>query len=627
MIFNNDEVNLPERLLQALTSDRLVVFVGAGVSAKAYPAQPADTFYPNFADLAHQIAVRLTRKPSADEEKYIDEGFIDRVLGEWDDDSGDVRRHAAGILTVNEPGQRIDLHRSIVRLFAGDLTPRVVTTNFDRLLVRARDAEGFATDMRWRISLAPSLPPAKRFQGICCLHGTVDDPAEMVLTDKDIGRAYMDENWALRFAHAMFQNFDVLFIGYSLEDPPLRYLSLALEGATRQARWALVPDPLGTADKVRVERMWKRRHVEPIWYRANAGDYRALERTISDWGADNARTFINRKGVLSEFGKAKPDHLPPHELSRARFFLQDPPSLRDFAKDPLDVGWYDRLEEWGCLDFVLKANGAEKETDSVLLNRLVQWIASDPTGMLGKILKYRLTLQPAFFDEFCRVYEGGAVTVDRKSLLQILEFLRPAIERGSPIRFGFLFVEKLLARLFDEGYVEYGIWLFTRCFDTRSTVTTGPSFAKQYANLEGQDTSALPETELRYDLGFVDQLSDHRAKELFAKVLRSRVTSIGGPLIHALTLKLVEISSFERLEGDLESHHKRSAIEPNDQDRYRHSPQDAVLDLLRDCWEALLVVDRRAAGKVAEGWKSITHGLVERLAIHATRRLLETDAS
>jgi hypothetical protein len=37
----------------------------------------------------------------------------------------------------------------------------------------------------------------------------------------------MDEGWALRF---IFQRFDVLFVGYRLEDPPLRYLSLALEG-------------------------------------------------------------------------------------------------------------------------------------------------------------------------------------------------------------------------------------------------------------------------------------------------------------------------------------------------------------------------------------------------------------
>ena len=63
----------------------------------------------------------------------------------------------------------------------------------------------------------------------------------MVLTDKDIGRAYMDEEWALRFAHSIFQQFDVLFVGYSLEDPPLRCLSLALEGGAEQGRWALIP--------------------------------------------------------------------------------------------------------------------------------------------------------------------------------------------------------------------------------------------------------------------------------------------------------------------------------------------------------------------------------------------------
>jgi hypothetical protein len=53
--------------------------------------------------------------------------------------------------------------------------------------------------------MAPFLPPVRRFSGICYLHGSVDGPNDMVLTDKDIGRAYMDEGWALRFAHSMFQ--------------------------------------------------------------------------------------------------------------------------------------------------------------------------------------------------------------------------------------------------------------------------------------------------------------------------------------------------------------------------------------------------------------------------------------
>jgi hypothetical protein len=141
MIFTDDDVNLPERLLQALTTNQLVVFAGAGVSARAYKEQPANTYYPNFRELAEGIAGRIGRSVTDDEQQSLKVGFIDRVLGEWDDQKGDVRRHAADILQSNETEQRLDLHKAILQLFAGGLTPRIITTNFDRLLIRALESE------------------------------------------------------------------------------------------------------------------------------------------------------------------------------------------------------------------------------------------------------------------------------------------------------------------------------------------------------------------------------------------------------------------------------------------------------------------------------------------------------
>jgi len=133
----------------------------------------------------------------------------------------------------------------------------------------------------------------------------------------------MDEGWALRFAHSNFQRFDVLFVGYRLEDPPLRYLSLALEGITVRERWALVPDPGPDGPKkTQTEQDWQRRHVDPIWYSAKAGDYRALERTINAWGKDNSRSFLDRRNLLADIGKSKPNHLKPHDLNRAKFFYR-----------------------------------------------------------------------------------------------------------------------------------------------------------------------------------------------------------------------------------------------------------------------------------------------------------------
>ena len=50
MRLNEDNVNIPEKLINAHIDNRLVIFVGAGISAKAFPGQKSITYYPTFYD-------------------------------------------------------------------------------------------------------------------------------------------------------------------------------------------------------------------------------------------------------------------------------------------------------------------------------------------------------------------------------------------------------------------------------------------------------------------------------------------------------------------------------------------------------------------------------------------------
>ena len=157
MRFNNDNVDIDEKLIDHLEKDELVIFVGAGVSAQAYPNQKKKTYYPTFRGLVYEIAKRIGKKLSDEEERLLRQGFSDRILGMWDLDEGNIHSIAAEILRENEDGQRIVLHQAIIRLFPEGTEPRIVTTNFDNLLVRARNAGGFDSDPRWQIFDAPSL--------------------------------------------------------------------------------------------------------------------------------------------------------------------------------------------------------------------------------------------------------------------------------------------------------------------------------------------------------------------------------------------------------------------------------------------------------------------------------------
>ncbi len=98
-----------------------------------------------------------------------------------------------------------------------------VTTNFDR---------GFllCTPNPPAVDSAPRLPIPKlaSWNSLVHLHGligNVDQTADsLVLTSADFGAAYLTEGWASRFISDLFRRFAVLFVGYSVEDPVVRYM-------------------------------------------------------------------------------------------------------------------------------------------------------------------------------------------------------------------------------------------------------------------------------------------------------------------------------------------------------------------------------------------------------------------
>ena len=497
MIFTEDGVDLPEELLTSLAEGRLVLFVGAGVSARAFPAQTKGTFYPSFPELVREVALRLGRVLSEQEGRDIKSGFADRVLGTFDASLGDVNGIAADILSERYEYQRIEFHRAIVRLVNTSPRPQVVTTNFDRLLERAVAEEKGSSSAVWEITVAPSLPPLRRFSGICYLHGRVDVQEDLVLTDKHIGRAYMDEGWALRFAHTMFRERDILFVGYSLDDPPLRYLSLALEGESMRRRWAFVRAPDEEAKKETLRRDWERRNVTPIWHKGPTGDFRALEKTIDAWASNTSKTFLDRRNVLTLFGVTDPGNLAPHDLELARYFLRDAATLRDFSGNELHLRWLNKFLEWGIADDVVKPTAEASEAAGVLLQRFAKWLCAEPVEVCALLARYRANLHPGLFDALCR--NAAASSLPTKVFRQLLEFFRPSLER-SPSFLGFVFLEEVMERLLDEGLVDDAFWLLGLSLRVQSSVTAQRNFEFEYAQSVGQSTHELAEKVLRFNM-------------------------------------------------------------------------------------------------------------------------------
>lgn len=622
MRFTDYNVDIDEDLITALRSGTLVVFIGAGVSARAYPNQPRNTYYPTFRELVHEIAKRIDKPLSNDDRKLLKQGLSDRVLGEWELGFGDVHAIAAEILQENEAGQRIDLHRAILRLFPEESEPRVVTTNFDNLLVRARDKEGLKGTSGWKIYEAPSLPPAntERFKGICFLHGRVTAPQEMILTDRDIGRAYMDEGWALKFAHELFRNFTVLFIGYGLEDPPLRYLSLALEGNNDKKHWVMLADK-----KKKEERDWLRRGVTPIWYPAKRNDFRVLERTISDWAENNRFGYIDRRNLLSGWAQTDPNRLAPHDLDCAKYYLQTPELLRDFAENiKNENNWFDKLVEWGHFDFILKKSAEFKEADNVLAQVLIKWLLQDPHKWLVKLIPYRKTMNEILFEFFCRKLKKDSqqYNLETNDLRMLLEFFKHSIENDSRKMFS-LEIGEILKRLVKEGFPDDAVWLFIATNRTNPDIRTAHNFSYLMDKETGGETKGIYPLKLEMEFNSQD-LRVHQSRKYINKIFLPEIKTIGSSLLSALTNELFHIRmSLKRMGQGKYSYLRRKAIEQHAQNIHRSDMYNFFIDAIIDLWEALLKEAPDQAIKIYHCWSEIDDGIFNRMALHAACLILE----
>ena len=301
MQFVTNGPDIPDALLQAHEEGRVVFFCGAGVS---YPAG-----LPDFKGLVGDIYRRNGTSPKDIERAALDRGQYDATLD---------------LLERRLPGQRLavrrallqalkpklrrkgatDTHAALLRLARNrEGALRLVTTNFDRVFYAAAKRSGQA----FQAHAAPMLPIPKnsRWNGLVYLHGMLPEKADdtalhrLVVTSGDFGLAYLTERWAARFVSELFRNYVVCFVGYSINDPVLRYMMDALAadrmlGEVTLQAWALGDCEAGQEARKTVE--WEAKGVTPILYHVVAGthDHSGLHKTLHAW-ADTYRDGVTGK--------------------------------------------------------------------------------------------------------------------------------------------------------------------------------------------------------------------------------------------------------------------------------------------------------------------------------------------
>ena len=368
--------------MQAHEEGRVVFFCGAGIS---YPAR-----LPGFAGLVDELYSRLEIIPDPVQAAAIKSKRYDT---------------AVGLLEANFVGGRQAVRQKIAEILDPDISApiatathdalltlaecrerrtRLITTNFDRLFEHVI-ANGRPAAERFE---APLLPvPKQRWDGLVYLHGLLpEDPADnnldnLVVSSGDFGLAYLTERWAARFVSELLRNFVVCFVGYSIDDPVLRYMMDALAADRLLGEWPPEMFAFGSFSKREEEARaneWRAKNVTPILYREHRR-HAYLHRTLRTWADTYRDGARGKERIVVEYAMARPDTATSQDdfVSRMLWALSDSkglPAMRFADLNPVPgLDWLEPLGEdrFGHADLVRfgvppKASADEKLAFSLI---------------------------------------------------------------------------------------------------------------------------------------------------------------------------------------------------------------------------------------------------------------------
>ncbi|MDE0002617.1 MAG: DUF4020 domain-containing protein [Rhodospirillaceae bacterium] len=586
-----DEIDFPAPLLSALRDGSLVVFAGAGVSM----GKPASL--PDFGSLVKTIA-QGTGKNKLDRE--AEDVFLGRLHHR------DVRVHeiAARNLHKNLCGDTpkpTGLHRDLLRLYPEQEAVRIVTTNFDLLF---EDAAQEIFPARPELFRAPALPLGRSFSGIVHVHGSLDRPDDMVLTDADFGRAYLTEGWARRFLVELFRSFTVMFVGYGHNDPVMKYLARALPAQESQKRFALTEDP--DADH------WPVLGIEPVPYPRKPGDdHVGLGKGIHGLANHARRGLLDRRHEISEIAE-RPPSPDESEADIVDEALSDSTTAQFFADAATDPEWLHRLDRRGHLAPLFGAADLP-DLHGPLAGWMVGRFVFDHSETVFQLIgRHGMCLNPMVWHQLANAVAFRDHPALNGDLLSRWVSCLLATAQPHSDRHVLLYLAQRCARAgLEEALIETFDAMSAHRLYLRPAL---PDFDEELtgdAGLSGNDI----EVEL------VPDEDGGAFRELWETDLRPRLDSVAEPILAIAVTHLDArhrtLSGWQKADRDWDPESfSRHAIEPHEQNHNFHHV-DVLVDAARDCLEWLIGNRPEAAAAWCARLVRSRTPLLRRLSVHA----------
>ncbi len=578
-------IQFPEPLLAALRDGKLVVFAGAGVSIPSG--------LPNFTELAKRIAVGTDQELQQEEPE-------DHFLGRLQRSRIKVHERAVDALTRDDLSPNA-LHKNLLRLYSDVDQVRIVTTNFDLLFEQAVND---VFDSKPEVFRAPALPLGRDFNGIIHIHGDVNHPNKMVLTDADFGRGYLTEGWARRFLVDLFRHFTVLFVGYSHNDTMMNYLARALPMSTTVQRFALT-------ERTDAPQQWQVLGIKPIEYpKADECNFSGLNKGVQGLADTVRRNILGWQREITEIA-GKPPPLDEEAVGIIEYALKDVATTRFFTNAARSPKWIDWLDEREQLDSLFSTGSDLSGQDSILASWLAEHFAyqcADDLFLL--IARHEMHLHPQFWQilgQEMMTLDEAQHQLDKNILSRWVSVLLATVPES---------IDPYILLCMGECCIKHGmleslLLIFNAMAGSRLHLKRRFSLSIREAN--------NPDPRSDIDLPLIG--NHYALNELWEKGLKPDVARVAEPTLRKIIARLDEryltLRSWQKSNhGPDDSSWRRLAIEPHEKNPHSDAV-DVLIDAARDCldWLAVNQVERAAS------WCNQLIGsevpLLRRLAVHA----------
>lgn len=280
------KVELPEPIKMAINTDKLVVFVGAGLSRLLG--------LPSWEDLSKKM---VNWAISDGKLSFIAGSHINAINNPkkvlsmvYESYSGDYKvfnNHYCKELNFEKIDED-NIGVKIIRVLL-DWNAHIITTNYDLAIEKIGD---------YRFNIINSCDDFKEPEkhdapALLHLHGSVSSPDSMVFTARQYYELY-GKNGNIEKVLKYFFNgtYTILFIGYGLEEPEIQYYLQKCD--SKDCFFTLIPSYILLPDLQKYEMdYYKSINVQAIPYHIDEKGYEAIWDVISDW-----KEYIDSKTKL-----------------------------------------------------------------------------------------------------------------------------------------------------------------------------------------------------------------------------------------------------------------------------------------------------------------------------------------